>query len=68
MYNTIANKYLFKYNGSKITLLPMTTAKIFKEYIIRAQRRKNEPFRKEWSISKSVQNEQVALPVGTNIL
>ena len=47
VHNTIANKYSLKYNGGKITLRPLTAVKILKEYIMRAERRKNEPFRKE---------------------
>ena len=78
VHNTIANKYLFKYNGMKITLIPMTSAQILREDLLRAERRKNEPFRKEWVISnvtipssksKFLQNEDITLPlVGTNIL
>jgi len=78
VHNTIANKYSFKYNGRKITLIPMTTAQILKEDFLRAETRKNEPFRKQWVISdvtipssKSdfLQNEDIALHlVGTNIL
>ena len=78
VHNTIANKYLFKYNGTKIILIPMTSAQILREDLLRAERRKNEPFRKEWVISnvtipssksKFLQNEDITLPlVGTNIL
>ena len=46
VHNTIANKYSLKYNGGKITLRPLTVVKILREYIMRAERRKNEPFRK----------------------
>ena len=31
VHNTIANKYSFKYNGSKIALIPMTVAQILKD-------------------------------------
>ena len=78
VHNTIANKYLFKYNGMKITLIPMTSAQILREDLLRAERRKNEPFREEWVISnvtipssksEFLQNGDGALPlVGTNIL
>jgi hypothetical protein len=78
VHNTITNKYLFKYNGTKITLIPMTTAQILREDLIRAERRMNEPFRKEWVISNVtipssrsdfLQNGDITLPlVGTNIL
>ena len=78
VHNTITNKYLFKYNGTKITLIPMTTAQILREDLLRAERRKNEPFRKEWVISnvtipssksEFLQNEDITLHlVGTNIL
>jgi hypothetical protein len=78
VHNTITNRYLFKYNGMKITLIPMTTAKILREDILRAERRNNEPFRKEWVISnvtipssksEFLQNEDITLPlVRTNIL
>jgi hypothetical protein len=51
VHHTITNKYLFKYNGTKITLIPMTTAQILREDLLRAERRKNESFRKEWVIS-----------------
>jgi len=78
MHNTITSKYIFKYNGTKITLIPMTTAQILREDLLRAERRKNEPFRKEWVISnvtipssksEFLQNEDITLPlVETNIL
>jgi len=78
VHNTIANKYLFKYNGTKIILIPMTSAQILRKDLLRAERRKNEPFRKEWVISnvtipssksEFLQNEDITLPlVGTNIL
>ena len=51
VHNTIANKYLFKYHGTKIILIPMTSAQILREDLLRAERRKNEPFRKEWVTS-----------------
>jgi hypothetical protein len=41
VHNTIAYKYLFKYNGTKITLIPMTAAEILREDLMRAERRKN---------------------------
>jgi hypothetical protein len=47
VHHTITNKYLFKYNSTKITLTPMTTAQILREDLLRAERRKNEAFRKE---------------------
>ena len=78
MHNTITNKYLFKYNGTKITLIPLTTAQILMGDLLRAERRKNEPFREEWVISnvtipsskyEFLQNEDISLPlVETNIL
>jgi hypothetical protein len=40
VHNTITNKYLFKYNGTKITLMPMTTAQILREDLLKAERRK----------------------------
>ena len=56
----------------------MTSAQILREDLLRAERRKNEPFRKEWVISyitipssksEFLQNEDIALHVvGTNIL
>ena len=62
----------------KIILIPMTSAQILREDLLRAERRKNEPFRKEWVISnvtipssksQFLQNEDITLPlVGTNIL
>jgi hypothetical protein len=52
VHNTIAYKYLFKYNGTKITLIPMTAAEILRENLMRAERRKEyEPSKKEWVIS-----------------
>ena len=59
-------------------LIAMNATEILEADLERAEKRKNEPFRKEWIIlgvkvssSKSdfVQNEDIALPfVGTNIL
>ena len=78
LHNMVANKCSFKYNGRKITLVAMNATKILEADLERAERRKNEPFRKEWIISdvtvpsfKSdfVQNKDIALSsVGTNIL
>ena len=78
LHNTTTNKYLLRYNGRKITFIPMTATKILREDLMRAERRKNEPFRKEWAISdvtipssksEFLQNGDSALPlVGTNIL
>jgi hypothetical protein len=70
VHNIVANKYLFKYNGRRINLLSMIVAQILKEDILRDERRKNGPFRKEWSILyviifpfryDSLQNEYVIL-------
>src|SRR6187551_1736118 len=47
VHKKIVNKYSFKYNGRKITLVPLTTAEILEADLQRAERRKNEPFRKE---------------------
>ena len=62
----------------KITLIPMSATEILEADLERDERRKSEPFRREWVVSnistlssKSdfVQNEDIALPfVGTNIL
>jgi hypothetical protein len=49
----VNNKYSFEYNGSKITLKPMATTEILKD-LIKVERRKNEPFRKEWAISDDI--------------
>jgi len=78
VHNTIANKYSFKYYGRKITLIPRNATKILEAGLERDERRKSEPFRREWAVSnvstlssKSgfVQNEDMALSfVGTNIL
>ena len=42
----VNNKYLFKYNGSKIIFKPMTATEILKD-LVKVERRKNKPFRKE---------------------
>ena len=78
VHDTIANKYSFKYHGRKITLIPMNATEILEANLERDERRKSEPFRREWAVSnistlpsKSgfVQNEGIALSfVGTNIL
>ena len=78
MHDTIANKYSFKYHGRKITLIPMNANEILEVDLERDEKRKSEPFRREWAVSnvstlssKSgfVQNEGIALSfVGTNIL
>ena len=80
VHKKVANRYSFNYNGRKITLKSMTATEILREDLLRVERRKNEPFRKEWPVldgttdsykSKSnfVQNEYIALSsVGTNIL
>ena len=78
VHNIIANKYSFKYHGRKITLIPMNATEILEADLERDERRKSEPFRREWAVSnvstvssKSgfVQNEDIALSfVGTNIL
>ena len=51
VYNSIANKYYFKYNGRKITLIPMNATEILQDDLERAERRKTEPSRREWAIS-----------------
>ena len=51
VHNSIANKYYFKYNGRKITLIPMNTTEILQDDLERAERRKTEPSRREWVIS-----------------
>ena len=78
LHNTVANKCSFKYNGRKITLIAMTATEILEADLERAERRKNEPFRKEWIISDVtlastkydiLQNEDIPLSfVGTNTL
>jgi len=77
VHNTIANKYFFKYNGKKITFIPMTAAEILREDLMGAERRKSEPFRKEWAVSNvaifssksELLQDNFVLPlVGTNIL
>ena len=77
VHNTIANKYSFKYNGRKITFIPMTVAEILREDLMRAERRRNEPFRREWAVSNAATlssklellKDNFVLPlVGTNIL
>ena len=78
LHNTVANKCSFKYNGRKITLIAMTATEILEADLERGERRKSEPFRREWAVSnvstlpsKSgfVQNEDIALSfVGCNIL
>jgi len=78
VHDTIANKYSFKYHDRKITLIPMSATEILEADLERDERRKSEPFRREWAVSnvstlssKSsfVQNEDIALFfVGTNIL
>ena len=47
LHNTVANKCSFKYNGRKITLIAMTATEILEADLERAERRKNQPFRKE---------------------
>ena len=77
VHNTIANKYSFKYNGRKFTLVPITAAEILREDLMGAERRKSEPFRKEWAVSNvaifssksELLQDNFVLPlVGTNIL
>jgi len=78
VHKKVANRYSFNYNGRKITLKSMTAAEILREDLLRVERRKNEPFRKEWAVldgttnsykSKFLQNDDIVLPiVGTNIL
>jgi hypothetical protein len=78
VHKKVANRYSFNYNGRKITLNSMTATEIFEADLDRVERRKNEPFRKEWIISdvtvpssKSdfVQIKDIALSsVGPNIL
>jgi len=51
LHNTVANKCSFKHSGRKITLVAMNATKILEANLERAERRKNEPFRKEWIIS-----------------
>ena len=46
VHNTIANKYSFKYNGRKFTLVPITAAEILREDLMRSERRNNEPLEK----------------------
>ena len=48
VHNSIANKYYFKYNGRKITLIPMNATEILQDDLERAERRKTEPSRREW--------------------
>ena len=68
---------LSKYNGKIIAFIPMTTAEILREDLMRAERRTNEPFRREWAISNvatllskpELLKDNFVLPlVGTNIL
>ena len=68
---------LSKYNGKIIAFIPMTTAEILRDDLMRAERRKNEPFRREWAISNvatlsskpELLKDNFVLPlVGTNIL
>ena len=47
LHNTVANKCSFKYNGRKITLIAMTPTEILEADLERAERRKNESFRKK---------------------
>ena len=78
VHKKVVNRYSFNYNGRKITLKSMTATEILEADLERAERRKNEPFRKEWIISdvtvpssKSdfVQIKDIALSsVGPNIL
>ena len=78
VHKNVVNRYSFNYNGRKITLKSMTAAEILREDLLRVERRKNEPFRKEWVVldgttnsykSKFLQNDDIVLPiVGTNIL
>ena len=51
VHNTIANKYSFKYHGRKITLIPMNATEILEANLERDERRKSEPFRREWDVS-----------------
>ena len=48
VHNSIANKYYFKYNGRKITLILMNATEILQDDLERAERRKTEPSRREW--------------------
>ena len=78
VHKKVGNKYSLKYNGRKFTPVPLTTAEILEADLQRAERRKNEPFRKEWVVldgttnssnSEFLQNDDIVLPiVGTNIL
>ena len=77
MHYSIANKYYFKYNGRKITLILMNATEILQDDLERAERRKSKPFRREWAIlsvatlsfkSELLQDNFVLPLVGTNIL
>ena len=70
VHDTIANKYSFKCHGRKITLIPMNANEILEVDLERDEKRKSEPFRREWAISnvstlssKSgfVQNEDIVV-------
>ena len=75
-HNAIINSYSFKYNDRRVTLKPMTAAEILEEDQQRLERRKNEPFRKEWTVSnvatlpsksELLEDEHISLPlVATN--
>ena len=75
LHNTISNSYSFKYNDRRVTLKPMSAAEILEEDQQRLERRKNEPFRKEWTTSNvatltsksELDDEHISLPlVATN--
>jgi len=46
VHKKVANRYSFNYNGRKITLKSMIATEILEADLERAERRKNEPFRK----------------------
>ena len=52
VHKKVANRYSFNYNRRKITLKSMTATEILEADLERAERRNNEPFRKEWILSK----------------
>jgi hypothetical protein len=78
VHKKVGNKYSFKYNGRNLTLLPLTIAEILEADLQREERRKNEPFRKEWVVFNDtrnsskhefLQNDDIVLPIiGTDTL
>ena len=56
VHKKVVNRYSFNYNGRKITLKSMTAAEILREDLLRVERRKNEPFRKEWAVLDGTTN------------